>query len=73
MIVPATLLAGPGTVLPIACAAVAAVIIATWLLSLRLRDASVIDPVWGPAFVSSPSSRRSPARARRRAVGCCWR
>lgn len=51
MIAPATLLAGPGAVLPIACAAVAVVILATWLLSLLLRDASVIDPVWGPAFV----------------------
>jgi steroid 5-alpha reductase family enzyme len=29
---------------------VALLILATWGLSLRLRDASVIDPVWGPAF-----------------------
>jgi steroid 5-alpha reductase family enzyme len=42
---------GPGNVLPLACAAVAVVILATWVLSLVLRDASVIDPVWGPAFV----------------------
>jgi steroid 5-alpha reductase family enzyme len=42
---------GPGSVFPLACAAVAAVIVVTWALSLVLRDASVIDPVWGPAFV----------------------
>lgn len=37
--------------LPIAAAGVGALIFATWLVSLRLRDASIIDPVWGPAFV----------------------
>jgi len=42
---------GPGSALPLACAAVALLILATWVLSLVLRDASVIDPVWGPAFV----------------------
>ena len=43
--------AGPGSVLPLAAACVAALVLATWVLSLALRDASVIDPVWGPAFV----------------------
>jgi steroid 5-alpha reductase family enzyme len=47
-----TVFAGPGTVLPIACAVVAALIFGTWLVSLYLRDASIIDPVWGPAFVA---------------------
>lgn len=47
----AAVITGPGGVLPLACAAVALVILATWGLSLRLTDASVIDPVWGPAFV----------------------
>lgn len=42
---------GPGSVLPLAAAAVAVVILGTWAVSLALRDASVIDPVWGPAFV----------------------
>jgi steroid 5-alpha reductase family enzyme len=46
----AVVVAGPGGVLPLTCAAVALVILGTWALSLRLRDASVIDPVWGPAF-----------------------
>ena len=46
-----TVFAGPGGVLPLACGAVAVLILATWLLSLALHDASVVDPVWGPAFV----------------------
>ncbi len=46
------MIAGPGHVLPLVCAAVAALILATWLLSLALKDASVIDPVWGLAFVA---------------------
>jgi steroid 5-alpha reductase family enzyme len=47
----ASIIAGPGRVLPIAAAAVAVLILGTWLISLRLHDASVIDPLWGPAFV----------------------
>jgi steroid 5-alpha reductase family enzyme len=35
--------------IPVACA-VAALILVTWVLSIVLHDASVIDPVWGPAF-----------------------
>ena len=35
----------------LAAAAVAALMLATWAESLRRRDASVVDPVWGPAFV----------------------
>jgi steroid 5-alpha reductase family enzyme len=42
---------GPGGVLAFAAAAVAVVFVVTWLVGLRLRDASVVDPVWGPAFV----------------------
>jgi len=45
-----TTFAGPGQVLPWAAAAVGALILLTWLVSLRMRDASVIDPIWGPAF-----------------------
>jgi steroid 5-alpha reductase family enzyme len=47
----ASIVSGPGRVLPIAAGAVAVLILLTWLLSLRLHDASVIDPIWGPAFV----------------------
>jgi steroid 5-alpha reductase family enzyme len=47
----ATVFAGPGGVLPLACAAVAFVILVTWGVSVKIADASIIDPVWGPAFV----------------------
>lgn len=39
------------TVLLAAAAALAVLMLATWLLSLRLRDVSIVDPVWGFAFV----------------------
>jgi steroid 5-alpha reductase family enzyme len=38
-------------VLPVAALCVATLMGALWLLSLRLRDVSIVDPVWGPAFV----------------------
>ncbi len=44
-------MSGPGDVLPLAAVAVAALMLLMWLLSLRLHDASIADPVWGPAFV----------------------
>jgi steroid 5-alpha reductase family enzyme len=43
--------AGPGAVLPIAAACVAGLMVAVWLVSLRIRDVSIVDPIWGPAFV----------------------
>jgi steroid 5-alpha reductase family enzyme len=46
----AAVIAGPGGVLPLVCGAVALLILVTWGISLTLHDASVIDPVWGPAF-----------------------
>lgn len=52
MIAVGSALAGPGGVLPLAGAVVALIIIATWILSLAVHDASVIDPVWGPAFLA---------------------
>jgi steroid 5-alpha reductase family enzyme len=54
------------TVLTVAAAAVAAYMTAVWLLSLRLRDASIADVFWGPGFalvailsasISAPSPR----------------
>jgi steroid 5-alpha reductase family enzyme len=48
---PAVVLAGPGSVLALAAGAVAVLIVATWIVSLLVHDASIIDPVWGPAFV----------------------
>lgn len=35
----------------VAAAALAALMLAGWALSLRLNDASIVDPIWGPAFV----------------------
>lgn len=40
-----------GVVLLATAAALAVLMLATWLLSLRLRDVSIVDPVWGFAFV----------------------
>lgn len=40
-----------GTVLATAAGALAVLMLATWLLSLRLKDVSIVDPVWGFAFV----------------------
>jgi len=44
-------IAGPGDVLPLAAAAVAVLMLALWIVSLRIRDVSIVDPAWGPAFV----------------------
>jgi len=35
----------------LAAVAVAALMLAGWALSLRLKDVSIVDPLWGPAFV----------------------
>lgn len=51
MILAASVIAGPGTVFVLSAAAIAALMLAVWALSIRLRDVSIIDPVWGPAFV----------------------
>jgi steroid 5-alpha reductase family enzyme len=49
--VTATVFAAPGAVTGYAAIAVAALMLGLWLLSLRLRDVSIVDPAWGPAFV----------------------
>jgi len=41
----------PGIVLPVAAAVLAGLMLATWGASLALRDVSIVDVVWGPAFV----------------------
>ncbi len=43
--------AGPGPLLPVAAAVTAVLMLAVWVQSVRRRDVSIIDPVWGPAFV----------------------
>jgi steroid 5-alpha reductase family enzyme len=42
---------GYGTVMVVSAAAIAALMLFTWLLSVRLRDASVADMAWGLGFV----------------------
>jgi steroid 5-alpha reductase family enzyme len=44
------LFAGPGSVLPIAAGAIAVLMVCLWVLSLPLKDVSIVDPAWGPAF-----------------------
>lgn len=47
----ATVFAAPGTVTLIAVIAVAVLFIGLWAVSLAISDVSIVDPVWGPAFV----------------------
>jgi steroid 5-alpha reductase family enzyme len=47
----AVLFAGPGSVLPLAAVAVAILMLVLWAVSVAVRDASIVDPAWGPAFV----------------------
>ncbi|MBA2348448.1 MAG: DUF1295 domain-containing protein [Solirubrobacterales bacterium] len=44
-------LAGPGDVLPLAAAAVGLSFLLLWLLSVVIKDVSIVDPAWGPAYV----------------------
>jgi steroid 5-alpha reductase family enzyme len=50
MLSAATVFAGPGTVLALAAAAVAFLMLALWAVSVRLSDVSIVDPAWGPMF-----------------------
>jgi steroid 5-alpha reductase family enzyme len=47
----AIVFAAPGVVTGYAAIAVAALMLGLWLLSIPLRDVSIVDPAWGPAFV----------------------
>jgi steroid 5-alpha reductase family enzyme len=47
----ATAFAFPGHVLALSAGAVAIFMVLVWAVSVRLRDVSIIDPAWGPAFV----------------------
>jgi steroid 5-alpha reductase family enzyme len=47
----ATVFAAPGAVTGYAAIAVAVLMAALWLASIPLRDVSIVDPAWGPAFV----------------------
>ena len=67
MIPVATVIAGPGSVLALSAAAVAVLMLIVWGFSIRLRDVSIVDPVWGPAFalvalVAALAGHGDPAR-----------
>jgi steroid 5-alpha reductase family enzyme len=51
MIAEATVFTAPGFVTAIAAAALAVLFVGLWVVSLGLSDVSIVDPVWGPAFV----------------------
>ncbi len=44
-------LAGPGDVLYLAAAAVFLSFFLLWVLSVVIKDVSIVDPAWGPAYV----------------------
>ena len=46
-----TVFAAPGAPTGWAALGVAVLMFAVWLASIRLRDVSIVDPAWGPAFV----------------------
>jgi steroid 5-alpha reductase family enzyme len=46
-----TVFAAPGAVTVWAALFVVVLMVVLWLVSIRLRDVSIVDPAWGPAFV----------------------
>jgi steroid 5-alpha reductase family enzyme len=46
----AVVFAGPGSVLPLAAIVIAIAMLVLWAVSVRVRDASIVDPAWGPAL-----------------------
>jgi steroid 5-alpha reductase family enzyme len=51
MIAEATVFTAPGLVTAIAAGAMVVLFVGLWVVSVRLSDVSIVDPVWGPAFV----------------------
>lgn len=47
----ATVFAAPGSVTVWAAVVVAALMLILWLISIVIKDVSIVDPAWGPAFV----------------------
>ena len=52
MVAGAVVFAGPGRVLGLAAAAVALLMGLTWAMSVRIKDVSIVDPMWALAFVT---------------------
>ena len=51
MLALATAFAAPTAVTAYVAIAVAVLMLVLWLISIPLRDVSIVDPAWGPAFV----------------------
>ncbi len=51
MIVSGTAFAAPGLVTVVAAAVLVVGFVGLWAVSVRIHDVSIVDPVWGPAFV----------------------
>ena len=51
VIASATTFTAPGAVTGWAALGLLVLMGGLWLVSIRLRDVSIIDPIWGPAFV----------------------
>ena len=47
----ATVFAAPGSVTLVAAVALAVLFVGLWAVSVAVHDVSIVDPVWGPAFV----------------------
>ena len=47
----ATVFAAPSAATGYAAIGIIGLMVGLWLVSIRLRDVSIVDPVWGPAFV----------------------
>jgi steroid 5-alpha reductase family enzyme len=47
----ATVFAAPGAVTGYAAIVVAGLMVVLWLISIVIKDVSIVDPAWGPAFV----------------------
>ena len=44
-----------------------------WLVSIRLRDVSIVDPAWGPAFVLVALIAALAGSGDSGGAGCCSR
>ena len=75
--------AAPGGATAVAAAAVAVLMLVLWLVSIPLRDVSIVDPAWGPAFVlvalagalagdGDVAPALAAVRARPRCGDCGW-
>jgi steroid 5-alpha reductase family enzyme len=47
----ATVFTAPGEATAIAAIAIAVLFLVLWLVATAIRDVSIVDPMWGPAFV----------------------